>query len=343
MLARRSAGQRRSIRTYDSCFNGKTILVTGGTGSLGGDILAALTSQYRPREVVILSRDENKQYHMANELRQGQAVRFELGDIRDERRMHQVMRGVDLVIHAAALKHVPPAEREPMEFIKTNILGTQNVIEGAIANEVPLVIEVGTDKAVKPVNAYGMTKALQEKLMIAADRRGTSTRFVGVRYGNVIGSRGSVVPFFKQKIQRRESLPITSPRMTRFLLPLSDAVGLVFHAVKHGKGGEILVKKMDAASVLDLAKAMGEALAGDRDHPTHEVGIRPGEKIHETLVSEDEMLRSVEHEDHYVIHPHGVLAAPKLIRSGIEEYGSDNANRLDRAGIIALLKRAGWV
>jgi FlaA1/EpsC-like NDP-sugar epimerase len=318
--------------------SGKVFLITGGTGSLGNKIVREII-KYSPKKVIILSRDEDKQYNMANEL-PSPLIQFELGDIRDEKRMKEVTKGVDIIIHAAALKHVPPSEKEPMEFIKTNILGTHNIIESAIFNEVPIVIGVGTDKAVKPINVYGMTKSLQEKMMIAANKK-NKTKFTCVRYGNVIGSRGSVIPFFKKKIINNEVLTITNPNMTRFLLKLEEAINLIFHAIDKGEGGEIFVKKMPACRMDDLADAMGVALSNNPNYPKKVIGFRPGEKIHEVLVSEDEMRRAKELEDMFIIQDYGHEGNYSNAEK-IEEYGSYNTKRLNQEEIILLLKEDGW-
>ena len=320
---------------------GKNILITGGTGSLGNDLLEYI-AKYEPKKIVIYSRDENKQYHMQNKYKYS-FLDFELGDIRDFARTVEVTKGMDIIIHAAALKHVPPSERNPMAFVKTNIIGSKNVVDAAIYNGVPLVISVGTDKAVKPINAYGMTKALQEKILISANNKQTQTKFICVRYGNVIGSRGSVIPLFIEKVKRGETIPITVPAMTRFLLPLKDAVDLIFHAISDGNGGEIFVKKMPAANIVDIAKAIGEAIGGDKDYPIEIVGIRSGEKVHELLVSEDEIKRSVELEDNYIVYEHGKIKEPKLINKNILEYGSHNTSQLNREEIIKLLRSTGLI
>lgn len=318
---------------------GKVFLITGGTGSLGNKIVREII-KHSPKKVIILSRDEDKQYSMANEL-PIPLIQFELGDIRDEKRMKEVTKNVDIIIHAAALKHVPPSEKEPMEFIKTNILGTKNIIESAISNEVPIVICVGTDKAVKPVNVYGLTKSLQEKMMIAANKK-NKTKFIGVRYGNVIGSRGSVIPFFKKKIINNEPLGVTNPNMTRFLLRLEEAINLIFHAIEKGEGGEIFVKKMPACTMEDLATAMINSLSENKDYPIKIVGIRPGEKIHEILVSEDEMRRAIELEEMFIIQDYNHEKDFSLAEK-IEEYGSYNTKRLNQEEIIDLLKKDGWI
>ena len=325
--------------TKKKIIDNKIFLITGGTGSLGNKIVRELL-KYSPKKVIVLSRDEDKQYKMANEL-PNPLIQFELGDIRDEKRMKEVTKNVDIIIHAAALKHVPPSEREPMEFIKTNVLGTRNIIEAAIDNEVPVVIGIGTDKAVKPINVYGMTKSLQEKMMIAANKKNKS-KFVCVRYGNVIGSRGSVIPFFKERILNNQPLYITNPHMTRFLLRLDEAINLIFHAIDKGNGGEIFVKKMPACTIDDLAKAMGIALSGNSNYPSQIVGFRPGEKIHEILVSEDEMRRSNEFEDMFIIHDYDQEKDSSLVER-IEEYSSYNTKRLNKEEIIELLRKDGWV
>lgn len=325
--------------TKKKIIEGKTFLITGGTGSLGNKIVREII-KHSPKKVIILSRDEDKQYNMANEL-PSPLIHFELGDIREEKRMKEITKGVDVIIHAAALKHVPPSEKEPMEFIKTNVLGARNIVEAAIANEVPVVIGVGTDKAVKPINVYGMTKSLQEKIMIAADKK-NKTRFTCVRYGNVIGSRGSVIPFFKKKILNNEPVTITNPNMTRFLLRLEEAINLIFHAIDKGNGGEIFVKKMPACRMDDLANAMIKSLSGDSDYPVKIVGFRPGEKIHEILVSEDEMRRSKELEDMFIIQDYGHEENYSTAEN-IEEYGSYNTKRLNQEEILELLKQDGWI
>jgi UDP-glucose 4-epimerase len=320
----------------------KKILITGGTGSLGHQIVKIL-AKFNPSQIIIISRDENKHFNMQNFYSQFHFLKFELGDIRDYSRMKEIIKDVDIIIHAAALKHVHYSESQPMEFIKTNILGTKNIIDLAIENKIPVFVGIGTDKAVKPVNIYGMSKAIQEKLIIAASKNSIETRFINVRYGNVIGSRGSVIPFFKDKILKGETLPLTEPSMTRYLLRLEEAVELILYAIKNGKGGETFVKKMPAATIIDIAKAFGERLTGNKDYPTKVVGIRPGEKIHELLVSEDEMRRAIEFEDHYAIYDYGVLKEPRLINKDINEYGSYNTKRLNQEEILELLKKDGWI
>ncbi len=322
--------------------SGKRILVTGGTGSLGHEIVKTL-AKYNPKEIIIISRDENKHFNMKNFYSQFSFLRFELGDIRDYKRMEEIVKDIDIIIHAAALKHVNYSESQPEEFIKTNILGTKNIIDLAIKNNVPVFVGIGTDKAVKPINVYGMTKAIQEKLITVANKKNEGTKFINVRYGNVIGSRGSVIPFFKEKISRREVLPITDPTMTRYLLRIGEAVDLILYAIKNGEGGEIFVKKMPAATIIETAKAFAEKLTGNKDYPIEIVGIRPGEKIHEVLVSEDEMRRAYEFEDHYIIYDYGVLEEPRLINKDVLEYSSYNTQRFNQEEVAELLEKEGYI
>jgi len=319
-------------------FENKTILITGGTGSFGNQILDKLL-KFNLKEIRIFSRDEKKQFDMKN-LYKDDKIKFILGDVRDFERVLEVTKGVDIIYHAAALKQVPNCEFNPMEAIKTNIIGADNVRRAAIINNVEKVISISTDKAVKPVNVMGMTKALQEKIMINSNRYGT--KFIIVRYGNVIGSRGSVIPFFKERIEKGEYLPITDFRMTRFLLSLDEAVNLVFKATYDGLGGEIFVKKMPSAKIKDIAKIMAKYIAGRDDYPIKEVGIRPGEKIHEVLISEEEIRRTIEEDEFFVIYPYGKIDKPKL-RKEIEEYTSQNTYILNKEEIFKLLKKEKWI
>jgi len=314
------------------------ILVTGGTGSFGHQILERLLIE-NPEKIIIYSRDEKKQYDMRNKFPQNN-IEFVVGDIRDFGRILEVMRGIDIVFHAAALKQVPNCEFNPMEAVKTNIIGADNVRRAALECNVEAVISISTDKAVKPVNVMGMTKAIQERIMINSN--GKNTRFIVVRYGNVIGSRGSVIPFFREKIYKNEFLPVTDFKMTRFLLTLNEAIDLVFKAVVDGKGGEVFVKKMPAAKVLDIAKVMTKALTGKSNYPIREVGVRPGEKIHEVLVSEEEMKRAIETEEYYTIYSYNKLKKAKLLRE-IDEYTSENTRQLNKDEILSLLKKEKWI
>lgn len=280
-------------------FNGKSILITGGTGSFGKKCTQMLLENYKPKKVVIFSRDELKQYEMSQRFYSEQ-MRYFLGDVRDKNRLVQAIRGVDYVIHAAALKQVPAAEYNPMECIKTNVDGAQNVIEAALQNEVEKVIALSTDKAVSPINLYGASKLASDKLFIAANNiaGGHRTTFSVVRYGNVSGSRGSVLPFFEKLIQQgAKSLPITDVRMTRFWLSLEEGVRFVFKSFERMYGGEIFVPKIPSIRIIDLASALAPDLS------QHVVGIRPGEKLHEVMCPRDEARLVVEFPDHYVLRP----------------------------------------
>ena len=280
-------------------FNDKTILVTGGTGSFGKKFIKILLSKYRPKKVIVYSRDELKQFEMQQVFNQ-ECMRYFIGDVRDAARLERAMYQVDYVVHAAAIKQVPAAEYNPMECIKTNIHGAQNVIDAAIACGVDKVIALSTDKAANPVNLYGATKLCSDKLFTAAnnlvgDRR---TRFSVVRYGNVIGSRGSVVPFFKKLIaDGAKELPVTDERMTRFWLRLEDGVEFVLKNFQRMQGGEIFIPKIPSMRIVDLVKAMAPELS------MKVIGIRPGEKLHEVMCPSDIYYDTIEFSDHFVIKP----------------------------------------
>lgn len=321
----------------------KNILITGGTGSFGHQIVSQLL-KFQPNKIVVFSRDEKKkQYDMQNEFKESfDLLEFIIGDVRDYDSIYESTKNIDIVYHAVALKQVPNSENHPFEAVKTNAIGDENVRRAAIENEVEVVVAGSTDKAVKPINVMGMTKAIQERIMLNPNNGRWDTKFICVRYGNVIGSRGSVIPFFKERIDKGEFLPITNYEMTRFLLRLEEAIDLVFKATVEGETGQLFVKKMPACYVINLAKVMGKVITGKDDYPIKEVGIRPGEKIHEVLVSEEEMRRAVETEEHYVIYPYGKLEKPCLIRD-LNEYNSNNTQMLEDNEIVSLLKREGWV
>ncbi|KLD96436.1 MAG: UDP-N-acetylglucosamine 4,6-dehydratase (inverting) [Aliarcobacter butzleri] len=280
-------------------FNGKNILITGGTGSFGKKYTKILLEKYTPNKIIIYSRDELKQYEMAQEYND-KCMRYFIGDVRDEARLKKATKDVDFIIHAAALKHVPIAEYNPMECIKTNINGAQNVIDAAIENGVSKVIALSTDKAANPVNLYGATKLASDKLFVAANNLvGTQdTKFSVVRYGNVVGSRGSVVPFFKKLINEGvKELPITDEKMTRFFITLEDGVNFVLKNFERMQGGEIFIPKIPSMKIVDMAKAIAPNL------PHQIIGIRPGEKLHEIMCPADDSHLTLEFEDHYVIKP----------------------------------------
>src|SRR5437588_5926509 len=287
-------------------FDNKSILITGGTGSFGMQCVRALLERYRPRRLVIYSRDELKQYEMQQEFPQD-CMRFFLGDVRDADRLIQAMSGVEVVIHAAALKQVPAAEYNPMECVKTNIHGAQSVIDAALANEVDKVVALSTDKAANPINLYGATKLVSDKLFVAANNLagGHRTRFAVVRYGNVVGSRGSVVPLFRKILSGgSRELPITDERMTRFWITLDQGVSFVFRDLERMRGGEIFVPKIPSARITDVALAMAPGVS------IKVVGIRPGEKLHETMCPKDDSHLTLEVADHYVIRPTILFATP---------------------------------
>jgi UDP-N-acetylglucosamine 4,6-dehydratase (inverting) len=281
--------------------NHKTILITGGTGSFGNKFTETILNRYNPKKIIIYSRDEYKQFLMQNKFTDhAKKLRFFIGDVRDEKRLYRAFDGVDIVIHAAALKQVPAAEYNPIEAVKTNIHGAENIINAAIDKGVQKVIALSTDKAVNPVNLYGATKLVSDKLFISGNAYvgNKDTLFSVVRYGNVSGSRGSVIPFFKSLIDENKNvLPITDYRMTRFWITLDEAVELVIKAIEKAKGGELYVKKCPSFKITELARAMKE------DCEFEDVGIRPGEKLHEVMVTEEDSRTTYEYDDHYVIYP----------------------------------------
>jgi len=281
--------------------DGSSVLVTGGTGSFGSAFITRLLEEHDPKRVVIFSRDELKQYEMRHRLPADDQdrIRFFLGDIRDLERLNMAMRGIDYVVHAAALKQVDTAEYNPMEFVKTNILGSENVIQAAIANSVTKVVALSTDKASSPVNLYGATKLTADKLFISSNHlvEAGGTRFAVVRYGNVMGSRGSVIPFFRDKAARGEPLPITDRRMTRFWITLQQAVQFVIDSFDDMNGGELYVPRIPSMKIVDLAHAIAP------DAELVEIGVRPGEKMHEEMIAVADAPRTVRREDRYVVAP----------------------------------------
>jgi len=280
--------------------NGKNILITGGTGSFGKKCTEIILRRYKPRRLIIFSRDELKQFEMAQEFPDSKydCIRFFIGDVRDKERLYRAFNNVDIVIHAAALKQVPTAEYNPFEAVKTNILGAQNVINVAIDQGVKKVIALSTDKAANPINLYGATKLCSDKLFIAGNSYvgHEHSAFSVVRYGNVVGSRGSVIPFFLN-CKNNGYLPITDPRMTRFWITLEQGVNFVLACLERMVGGELFVPKIPSMNIMDLAKAIAP------ECETKIIGIRPGEKLHELLITKDDARRTLEFKDHYVIQP----------------------------------------
>jgi UDP-N-acetylglucosamine 4,6-dehydratase len=276
----------------------RTVLVTGGTGSFGRRFAEIVLARHKPRKLIVLSRDELKQSEMREAFGEHPALRFFLGDVRDRDRLLRAFQGVDVVIHAAALKQVPAAEYDPWECVRTNVQGAQNVIDAAIERGVKRVVALSSDKAANPINLYGATKLVSDKLFVAGNTYASlgDTQLAVVRYGNVVGSRGSVVPLF-QKLGASGRLPITDRRMTRFWITLDQAVAFVVRALVRMRGGEIFVPKLPSMRIVDLAEAVAPGCALD------EIGIRPGEKLHELMISAEDARKAVEHDDHYVIQP----------------------------------------
>lgn len=323
--------------------NNKTILVTGGTGSFGHHFVDYVFAHYNPKKIIIYSRDEFKQFIMDNEYKDHRdKLRFFIGDVRDESRMCMAMQGVDYVIHAAALKQVPACEYNSNEAIKTNVNGAMNVITAALAANVKKVVALSTDKAVNPVNLYGGTKLVSDKLFTAANAYSgkDGTRFSVVRYGNVAGSRGSVIPFFQNIIDNGGTeLPITDYRMTRFWISLEEGVKLVIKALEESRGGETFISKIPSFKVTDLAEAM---LPGCKKP---EVGIREGEKLHEIMVTREDSLHTYEYDKHFIVYPHynwwglkDVIPGGKLVEPEFEYSSGTNTEWLRVEDIRRLLK-----
>ena len=309
--------------------NGKTILITGVTGSFGNYFVDYALAQYRPKKLIVYSRDEFKQFNMRNRLMgHDEIMRYFIGDVRDEARLRRAMDGADYVIHAAAMKQVPACEYNPNEAIKTNVHGAMNVIEAALDAGVKRVVALSTDKAVNPVNLYGGTKLVSDKLFIAANAYSglKDTRFVIVRYGNVAGSRGSVIPFFRRLVQEgKTELPITDFEMTRFWISLEQGVKLVVKALTESRGGETFIAKIPSFKVTDLARAIFS------DCTLKEVGIREGEKLHEVMITREDSPLTYEYDKHFIIYPHMSWWTPEKAITGGTPVGrgfeySSNAN-----------------
>jgi UDP-glucose 4-epimerase len=315
-----------------SNLNDKIILITGGTGSFGNDTVEAILSHCYPKELRIFSRDEKKQYDMRNRLR-SPVLKFLIGDVRDRDSISRAMHEADFVFHAAALKQIPTCEFFPMEAVKTNILGTSNVLDAAEENCVKKAIVLSTDKAVYPINAMGMTKALLEKIMLAKARNSNGdTIFCGVRYGNVMFSRGSVLPLFLEQMQNNQKLTVTNPDMTRFLLPLPLAVDLVLHALERGGNGDIIIRKSPACTIGTLAQAIIAIFNYGKEIQV--IGTREGEKMHETLVTREELVRADDYDDYFRIKNVEKLDYNKFFSEGKSSdfpkdgYTSENTRRL---------------
>jgi UDP-N-acetylglucosamine 4,6-dehydratase len=330
-------------------FGGKTLLITGGTGSFGNAVLKRFLDT-DIAEIRIFSRDEKKQDDM-RKIYSSAKLKFYIGDVRDYQSVLNATRGVDYIFHAAALKQVPSCEFHPMEAVKTNIIGTENVLEAAIQNRVKRIVCLSTDKAVYPINAMGISKAMMEKVMVAKSRNldGTDTVICGTRYGNVMASRGSVIPLFVDQVRAGKALSITDPTMTRFMMTLADAVDLVLYAFKHGTNGDLFVQKAPAATVETLAIALTQ-LMGKTDYPINVIGTRHGEKLYEALLSREEMANSEDHGEYYRILPDlRDLNYSKFVESGqekithSEDYNSHNTHRLDVEGMKQLLLKLDFM
>lgn len=314
------------------------ILITGGTGSFGNRV-AHFLQDHSPAEIRIFSRDEKKQWEMHQRYPD---FTYIIGDVRDPQRLDEAMRGVDYVFHAAALKQVPSCEFYPFEAVKTNVIGSHNVCNAARKNSVKTVVALSTDKAVKPVNAMGISKAMMEKIVCSQNIVPGDTIFCCVRYGNVMGSRGSVIPLFRQQIHENKPMTITVPHMTRFLMTLDESVDLVMHAMTNAAGGEVFVRKAPASTVRDLAEAMALKYSKRaKDHPIKTIGIRTGEKIHEVLINEYEMQRSVENANYFNVTPEWRRFEGAVTRPAGTEYTSENTIRItDPKAIGELLDAA---
>ncbi|MCW8889569.1 MAG: polysaccharide biosynthesis protein [Sedimenticola sp.] len=328
-------------------FNNKVLLITGGTGSFGNAVLSRFLDSDLA-EIRILSRDEKKQDDMRKKYNNSK-LKFYIGDVRDYDSVLSAMRGVDYVFHAAALKQVPSCEFHPLQATKTNVLGTENVLEAAINCCVSRVICLSTDKAVYPINAMGISKALMEKVAVAKSRNSNSTTICVTRYGNVMASRGSVIPLFVEQIRANKALTVTDPNMTRFMMTLGDAVDLVLYAFEHGRPGDVFVQKAPAATVHTLAYALTDLL-GKLDHPVNIIGTRHGEKLYEALLSREEMAEAEDLGGYYRVPPDlRDLNYGKFVEEGEEriteakDYNSHNTERLDIEGMKQLLMKLPFI
>jgi UDP-N-acetylglucosamine 4,6-dehydratase len=348
--AQHSAAPPNPIRDFSQPWldlNDKSVLVTGGTGSFGKHFLKTVVGRYKPRRLIIFSRDELKQSEMqqAFPAEQYPFLRFFIGDVRDRDRLELALRDVDYVVHAAALKQVPTAEYNPFECIRTNVFGAENLVYASLHRNVKKVIALSTDKAANPVNLYGASKLASDKIFVAANNLSGAdgTRFSVVRYGNVFGSRGSVVPFFRKLAEEgATSLPITDERMTRFWITLTQGVNFVLSSMEMTRGGEIFVPKIPSTTIVDLASLLGPKLA------QHNVGVRPGEKLHETMIPADDSRWTIEIDDRYIILASFAAAAReaylnrggKAVEEGFQYSSDSNPERLDARGLQALLAQA---
>ncbi len=330
-------------------FNDRTIFITGGTGSWGHELVKQLIEKYKPKQIRIYSRGEHKQVSMRQEFGNNPLLKFIIGDVRDKNILNLAMKGTDYVFHLAALKHVPVCEENCWEAVLTNICGTQNVIECAIENGVKKVVDVSTDKAVDPYNLYGVTKSAGEKLIINANHNyDSNTEFVCIRGGNVMGTNGSVLPLFKKQIKEDNKITLTEPNMTRYLMSTREAISLVFEAAINSESGEIFVMRMPSTKVENIANVMIK-LFGNKETARTIIGVRPGEKMHEVLVSKNESPRTkIYNKQYYVILPqfppkNGQNKRQHLEKIEFEEFNSNNARHLGDDEFMDILKREEWL
>lgn len=332
-------------------FKDKKILVTGGTGSWGSELISQLVSSYSPAEIRIFSRGEHTQVAMRHRYREQKNMRFIIGDVRNRQALDIAMQDINIVFNLAALKHVPVCEENVWEAIQTNVYGVHNIINAAIEHGVDVVVQVSTDKAVEPLNLYGFTKGCAEKLITSANNspgKQKNTKFVCVRGGNVLSTTGSVVPLFKYLLKKHNKVSITDKAMSRYFMRVSQAISLVLKATVEAVGGEIFVMKMPGVTITDLASVMIEKL-GKKDTKIEYIGIRPGEKLYEILVSRNESPRTVIDGEYYVILPNGIYLDElsnkykNYKKIEVEEYTSRTTHQLDRKGILQLLEEDGWL
>lgn len=329
----------------------KTILVVGGTGSWGSELVKQIVECYKPAEIRIFSRNEHKQVEMRHKYRQERNIHYIIGDIRDEKALDFAMKDIDIVFNLAALKHVPVCEENVWEAIKINVHGVHNIISTAMKNNVSVVVQVSTDKAVDPLNLYGFTKGCAEKLITSANyshAKPKHTRFVCIRGGNVLSTTGSVIPLFKYLIKNHNRVTITHKDMSRYIMRLTQAIQLVLKAATESLGGEVFVMKMPGIKVVDLAEVMIKSL-GNKNTKIEYIGIRPGEKMYEVLVSRNESPRTVEDGNYYIILPDWFQDTKKITKYDkykkmkIEEYNSKNTHQFDKKAILNILEEDGWL
>lgn len=321
-----------------SILSNARIAIIGGTGSLGKQIVHRLL-KYKPPLIRVMSREENKQVNFRRSLCDYSNIEYFIGDVRDRHRVREFLSGVDIVINTAALKHVPICEEIPIEAVLTNVIGAINIKREAITAGVKTVVSIGTDKAIKPINVLGMTKALQERITLSSLPL-DGPKFLSVRYGNVFGSSGSVVPLFCDLVSKGKPITITNSEMTRFVLTLDEAVDTIFTAIEKGSSGEVWVRRSPAINILDLAKAIAKGLSSNKDYPIINVGIRPGEKIHELLISMEEMENTKKIGSYYCI---STQTPNNIIPLEIEEYCSKTEQKLSDKEIVELLHQEGWL